>query len=210
MSYADAVHRVSDLRERLGFEPNVRSVTNGNFDQVLATANNRFDVGPAKLDVGSSVVPAGQFPPSASAPNAIRAMTHTKGLTPELSKLIDRAATEFGVPKQLVTAVIKAESDFDPNSGSSAGAKGLMQLMPETAREVGVTDVMDSWQNVRGGTRYLKKMLDQFHGDVKLGLAAYNAGPGNVEKYGGIPPFQETQTYVARVLKYAGQFGWKP
>ena len=115
---------------------------------------------------------------------------------------IDRISMEEGVDPRLVTSVIRAESGGDRLAVSNKGASGLMQLMPGTASEMGVTDSTDPLQNIRGGTRYLKRQLDANGGDIGLALAAYNAGPGNVKKYGGIPPFKETQDYVKKVTAY--------
>jgi soluble lytic murein transglycosylase-like protein len=112
--------------------------------------------------------------------------------------LAAQIAEEEGVDPALFTRLIEAESSFRPDVTSSAGAYGLAQLMPGTAAELGV-DPSDPIQNLRGGARYLRQQLDRF-GDPALALAAYNAGPGNVSRYGGIPPFEETQNYVARIL----------
>lgn len=119
--------------------------------------------------------------------------------------LILRAADHHQLAPELVKAVILVESGMNPKATSPVGAQGLMQLMPATARGLGVSDSLDPQENVFGGARYLRKMLDRF-GDRRLALAAYNAGPGNVDKYGGIPPFEETQKYVKKVSKYYAHF----
>lgn len=115
--------------------------------------------------------------------------------------LIGEMASHYAVPPALVKAVIAAESAFNPRAVSHKGAQGLMQLMPQTAAGLGVQDPFVPEQNVRGGTSYLRSMLDRY-GDITRALAAYNAGPAAVDRYGGIPPYRETRAYVERVLTY--------
>ena len=120
--------------------------------------------------------------------------------------IIQQAATRFRLDPFLVKAVIKAESAFDQNAVSSQGAQGLMQLMPETANELAVEDPFNPEENIFGGTRYLGQLMVRFKQNWQLALAAYNAGPENVDAYNGIPPFEETQTFVKRVLSYYNDY----
>jgi soluble lytic murein transglycosylase-like protein len=122
-------------------------------------------------------------------------------LFPQLDEFIGPAASKYGVAPELVAAVIWAESSGDPKAISRRGARGLMQLMPATAKELGVLRLEDPRENVDGGTRYLRQMLDAHAGDVSLALAAYNAGPDAVRRHKGIPPYRETREYVGRVIR---------
>lgn len=122
-----------------------------------------------------------------------------------LEAMIEDKANRAGLDPSLVKAVVKAESGFNPNAVSRVGAKGLMQLMPQTAQGLGVQAILDPAQNVEGGTRYLKTLMEKYH-SVPKALAAYNAGPGAVDRFGGIPPYAETQNYVRRVLQYQEQY----
>jgi len=125
--------------------------------------------------------------------------------TDNLDQIFESAAIKYNVPVNLLKAVAKAESGFNPIAESKAGAQGVMQLMPATAKSLGVNNSFDPEQNIMGGAKYLSQMLDKFDGNTELSLAAYNAGPGNVLKYNGIPPFNETQNYVTKVMGYFGQ-----
>jgi soluble lytic murein transglycosylase-like protein len=120
--------------------------------------------------------------------------------------LITQASIQYGVPATLIKAVVLAESGMNPDAVSHAGAQGLMQLMPATANDLGVMDSFDPAENIDGGARYLAKMLDIFHGDRRLSLAGYNAGPNRVKRTMAVPDIEETQTYVKRVLALERHF----
>ncbi|MGX8711041.1 MAG: lytic transglycosylase domain-containing protein [bacterium] len=121
-----------------------------------------------------------------------------------MDDIFQTAAQKYNLPVNLLKAVAKVESGFDADAVSSCGAQGVMQLMPGTAASLGVENPLDAEQNIMGGAKYLSQMLDRYDGDTKLALAAYNAGSGNVAKYGGIPPFKETQAYISKVLNETG------
>lgn len=128
-------------------------------------------------------------------------MMKSQSVSP-LEDIFNRAAKKYGVDVNLLKAIAKQESDFQPDCTSHAGAMGIMQLMPDTAKGLGVTDPYDPEQNIMGGAKFISQMLKKYDGNVTLALAAYNAGPNNVAKYGGVPPFKETQDYVKKVTAY--------
>ena len=138
---------------------------------------------------------------SAARPNVAVNINEFRTARPEdtYESLIQEAAAAYDLPASLIRAVMRTESAFDPHAVSRVGAQGLMQLMPGLAREMGVKDSFDPRQNVMGGAKYLRKLLDTHSGNIKLTLASYNAGPGNVRRYKGIPPFKETQNYVKKI-----------
>jgi soluble lytic murein transglycosylase-like protein len=182
VSVTSAVSRMAELEAlvgRLGGNPPVASA--GGFDAQLAQAS------------------ATQTATAAGATGA------AAGDTP-YSSLIDASAAKYGVDPALLRGLIRAESNFNPSAGSSAGAQGLTQLMPGTAASLGVKDLHDPAQSIDGGAHYLRMQLDRFGGDVSKALAAYNAGPGAVQRFGGVPPYAETQAYVKRVTGYADEY----
>ena len=169
----------------------------------------------------ASATDAASATTATSAPTAVAASTATAGAgaaggtlgggSPSAyDGLIQSTAAKHGLDPALLKGLIRQESNFNPNAGSPAGAQGLTQLMPATAASLGVTNVHDPAQAIEGGAKYLKQQLDAFGGDVQKALAAYNAGPGAVKKYGGIPPFPETQNYVTKVMGYANEYRGTP
>lgn len=126
----------------------------------------------------------------------------TASVPADLMSIFQEAAQTYGVDVNLLTAIARQESNFTATATSSSGAMGIMQLMPATAQGLGVNDAYNPYENIMGGAKYISQLLSRYNGDISLALAAYNAGSGNVAKYGGIPPFAETQNYVSKVLGY--------
>ena len=140
---------------------------------------------------------------------SIPSVTAKSGNVGSIDNVIDSMAQKYGLDPTLIQQVVKAESGFDSKATSQCGAMGLMQLMPGTAASYGVQNAYDATQNLDGGTHFLKDLLDRFQGNVPLTLAAYNAGPGAVEKYNGVPPYKETQAYVQKIMAGMNQKDWE-
>jgi soluble lytic murein transglycosylase-like protein len=187
MSVSTAVERVSQIEALLASagagSPSPSSATSTSFDQQLSQAST------AQAATSTTAAPGAGG--SGSVP---------------YEQQIDAAAAKYGIDPAVLKGLIKQESGFNPSAGSSAGAQGLTQLMPGTASSLGVTDLHDPAQSIDGGAHYLKMQLDRFGGDYSKALAAYNAGPGAVQRYGGVPPYSETQNYVKNVLAFAQQY----
>jgi soluble lytic murein transglycosylase-like protein len=177
-----------------GIDPSASAAGSPRFANALANALRAQ--GPAGLQPGGADAPGSGLPGPAPAP-----------VPPaQIDALVEQNAATWQVEPALLKAVIANESGFNANATSKVGAQGLMQLMPETAASLGVRDAYDPAQNVAGGARYLRGLLDRFSGDKRLAIAAYNAGPGAVEKYGGVPPYAETRSYVQNVLASFEQY----
>jgi soluble lytic murein transglycosylase-like protein len=192
VSIAAAVARVSELEQMLRFQaPGTATQTSSaSFAAQLQSAT------------AASGTPATA---SASAVGPTGAVSELPAGTPYAAE-ITAAAKKHGVDPALLAGLVKQESGFNPDAGSPAGAQGLTQLMPATAASLGVTNVHDPVQALDGGAKYLRQQLDRFGGDVARALAAYNAGPGAVERFGGVPPYAETQEYVRRVQANAAEY----
>ena len=184
MSMVAAVGRIDEIRTMLdALQPGTATPAGGtSFSAALASAQ-------------APTAPAAALPVGA-----------VSGAPTPFAAEIEAAAQKHGVDPALLKALIRQESNFNPNAVSPAGATGLTQLMPATAQGLGVTDPTNPQQAIDGGAKYLRQQLDRFGGDEKKALAAYNAGPGAVARFGGVPPYAETQTYVQKVMGYAEQY----
>ena len=192
MSVDAVVARVAELQALMGAASPAPSPAPTAFASQLATATaSAATAAPAATTASASPMRVGASALPADVPFGAE---------------ITAAAEKHGIDPALLAGLVKQESGFNPNAGSPAGARGLTQLMPGTAAGLGVTNVLDPIQNLDGGAKYLRQQLDAFGGDVTRALAAYNAGPGAVQRYGGVPPYAETQNYVRIVQANAAQY----
>ncbi len=192
MSVDAVLARVSQLQQMIGAaspQPPAAPATTFASQLANATTATTMAAAPASTTAGLATTGASELPAD----------------TP-FGAEITAAAKKHGLDPALLAGLVKQESGFNPTAGSPAGARGLTQLMPATAAGLGVTDVLDPLQNLDGGAKYLRQQLDAFGGDVTRALAAYNAGPGAVQRYGGVPPYAETQNYVRIVQANAAQY----
>ncbi len=194
----DTIYPANKPNNMESFENILQSTTKSNFGSLL--------LGPQAMRVNADIVKNNSQNSLTNTLNELNGVNaansyNTSGASKaQILSMVSKVSEKYGVDDKLVKALIKQESGFNPDATSKAGAMGLMQLMPATAKHLGVKDAYNPLQNVEGGVKYLKSMLDKYNGNIILALAAYNAGPGAVDKYSGVPPYQETQNYVKNIL----------
>ena len=202
MSVDATVARVAQLEAMLGLSPAGAPVGTPQTTTGTAPGSSDFAARLASVSAATQPSAAASATTGATAPAGASA---TPGAATPYAAEIDAAAAKYNVDPALLRGLIRQESNFNPSAGSPAGARGLTQLMPGTAAALGVDPSVPA-QAIEGGAKYLRQQLDKFGNDPAKALAAYNAGPGAVQRYGGVPPFAETQNYVRKVLAYAAEY----
>ena len=191
----DTIYPNTKVNNHQSFENVLKATTKSNFGTLL--------LDPKIKEVNAQIVkqsPQISLNQALMEATAVQANVKQPANKAQILNVVSQISKKHGVDEKLVQALIKQESGFNPKAKSKAGAMGLMQLMPQTAKNLGVKDPYNTVQNVEGGVKYLKSMLNRYNGNVILALAAYNAGPGAVDKYSGVPPYKETQNYVKNIL----------
>lgn len=187
----------------------IQNTSNQNTQAVLETQNKDFKTildekmseNDKKIEqVLENNIPNEDYTPFEKEAINLKSKIDLKTQTNDVDKIIETFADKYNVDSDFIKAIIKQESGFNPNATSKKGAMGLMQLMPKTAKSLGVADAYNPWENIEGGVKYLKGFLDKYDNNRELALAAYNAGPSAVSKYGGVPPYKETQNYINAIM----------
>ncbi len=176
------------------------NIQNSDFKAILEKKISENSPSTEKLpDIEKDTI-SKEIEPSKKEAINLKSKIDLKAQMTDIDEIVETFSSKYNIDGDFIKAIIKQESGFNPNATSKKGAMGLMQLMPSTAKSLGVVNAYNPWENIEGGVKYFKGLMDRFNNDEKLALAAYNAGPNAVKKYGGIPPYKETQNYVNSIM----------